>query len=149
MELFVFSFRFVYSSRIIGWIASGEVEEYKIFTKEPKAKRDKRHKKYGREKREAEEIKREIEKKNENKDSLEQQLLKRQSERAASASNFFDHLMAKYGDADDSDELVIPKKKKSASTKKSSAKVNAKGPAKSNAKTSLNKVKSGRVTKKK
>lgn len=30
-----------------GWIASGEVPEYKSFTKEPKAKRNRRHKYYG------------------------------------------------------------------------------------------------------
>lgn len=126
-----------------GWIAKGEVEEYKLFTEEPKAKRDKRHKKYAKEAREAATIKREMERKNKHNDTLEQQIMKRQSDRSAIANNFFDRLLEKYGDADDSEEYVIPKKRKSTSTKR----VTTKNAAKSNPKAPIHKTRYGRVTK--
>lgn len=93
------------------WIASGEVPEYKIFTDEPKAKRNRRHKKYAREALEARELKKEMENKKNGTSSLEQQIMKRNAERGASAGNFFDHLMQKYGGMDDSEEFVLPKSK--------------------------------------
>lgn len=125
-----------------GWIAKGDVPEYKQFTEEPKPKRNRRHKKYGKEAREAEAIKKEMEAKSKSKtnDSLEQQILKRQSEREASANNLFDRLIEKYGGADDSEEYVLPGSKKR--SKKTTAK-------KTSSKEPIKKVKSGRVSKKK
>lgn len=97
----------------IEWIAAGEVPEYKLFTDEPKAKRTRRHKKYARESREAKELKKSMGKFDE---SLEQQIMKRQNERATNANSFFDQLMAKYGDvedeSDDSELYDISAKKK-------------------------------------
>lgn len=119
---------------IKGWIAKGEVPEYKQFIEEPKSKRDRRHKKYAKEAREAAAIRREMEKKSKNVGSLEQQIMKRQTDRESASNSFLDRLLQKYGGPDDSEEYVFPTKKK---TKKPSAKE------------SINKVKSGRVTKKK
>lgn len=104
-----------------GWIAAEEVPEYKLFTEEPKAKRNRRHKKYAREALEARELKKEMEKKNSGANSLEQQIMKRNAERNATANNFFDHLMQKYGGVDDSEEYVSPMKK-GKKTKKTSQK---------------------------
>lgn len=123
--------------------------EYKLFTEEPKAKKNRRHKKYAKEALEAAAIKREIDAKNKAKtESLEQQLMKRQSEREASANNFFDHLLSKYGGADDSEEYVPGKKKskKAVNVKKAA---NGKKAAPQTNGSKKQKVKSGRVTKKK
>lgn len=151
----------------IGWIADGIVPEYKQFTEEPKAKRARRHKKYAKEALEAAAIKRDMAKKNKanGNGSLEQQLMKRQAEREAGSNNFFDHLLAKYGGADDSEEYEIPAKKKkkvaaktpskaasktpSKAAKKATTKATVKTPTKSSPKTPINKVKSGRVSKRK
>lgn len=65
--------------------------------------------------------------------------MKRQAEREASSNSFFDRLLEKYGDGDDSDEYVFPASKKS---KKTTAK-------KATVKKPIKKVKTGRVTKKK
>lgn len=129
-----------------GWIEAGEVPEYKLFTEEPKAKRQRRHKKYAREALEARELKREREEKAKREQngggdaSLQQLILARQANRAAQADNFFDALMAKYGGADDSEDFYIPAKK----TKK---KATATAKAKKNGKGSDRRVKSGRVSK--
>lgn len=113
--------------------------EYKLFTEEPAAKRKRRHKKYAREANEAEAIKKDLDKKSKSNGSLEQQIMKRQSERESSANNFFDHLLEKYGgDDDDSEEYVFPAKR----SKKTTIKKNS-------AKEPIKKVRSGRVTKKK
>ncbi|XP_055312282.1 J domain-containing protein CG6693-like [Sitodiplosis mosellana] len=121
-----------------GWIASGDLPEYKLFTEEPEAKRKRRHKKYAREAKEAEVAKKELEKKSKSNGSLEQQIMRRQADREASANCFFDRLLEKYGGADDSEEYVLPGKR----SKKTTAK-------KASAKEPIKKVKSGRVTKKK
>lgn len=128
------------NSAIPEWIAKGEVPEYKLFTEEPKQKRARRHKKYAKEAREAAATKEEMEKKSKSVGSLEQQIMKRQSDREASSNSFLDRLLEKYGGADDSEEYEFPAKKK-----KSSAKVKPK----TSAKEPIKKVKSGRVTKKK
>lgn len=128
-----------------GWIAKGEVPEYKLFTEEPKPKRNRRHKKYAKEALEAEAIKNEMDKKAKQNVSLEQQIMKRQNDREASSNNFFDHLLSKYGGADDSEDYVYTGKKKK-NTKNSSSSSSTK---KKGAKEPINKVKQGRVTKKK
>lgn len=77
--------------------------------------------------------------------SLEQQIMKRQQERASASGNFFDRLLEKYADVDDSDEFDIdafsmaPKK---TPKKKATKKVGTK-----DAKTAEHKVKNGRVIK--
>jgi len=120
-----------------GWIGAEEVPEYKLFTEEPKAKRNRRHKKYAREALEARELKNEMEKQKSGGDSLEQQIMKRNAERNASANNYFDHLMQKYGGTDDSEEYVSPMKK-GRKTNKTSSK---------DKKRSENLIKQGRVEK--
>ncbi|XP_031632578.1 J domain-containing protein CG6693 [Contarinia nasturtii] len=120
------------------WISSGELPEYEQFTNEPKAKRNRRHKKYAREAKESEVIKADMAKKSKMTGTLEQQIMKRQSEREQSSNSFFDRLLEKYGDADDSEEYVFPAKR----SKKTTAK-------KTTTKDTLNKVKNGRVSKKK
>lgn len=125
-----------------GWIASNEVPEYKIFTEEPKQKRTRRHKKYNAEALEAREMKTKLEATNGG-DSLEQQIMKRQEARASEMGGFFDKLMAKYGNEDDSEEFVMTasdvRKKKRKPAKKVADKTKpTKGPE--------HKVKNGRVT---
>ncbi|KAG5670447.1 hypothetical protein PVAND_000711 [Polypedilum vanderplanki] len=121
------------------WIKNGEVEEFKVFTNEPKSKRDRRHKKYAREALEAKAIK---EKNNENIDDLSKIIAKRQQARGNAFGSFLDQLATKYNDLDDDDEVDMKtisgklKGKKKASTSKSSAKKETP-------------IKSGRVTKKK
>ncbi|XP_055716302.1 J domain-containing protein CG6693 [Phlebotomus papatasi] len=111
------------------WIEAGEVPEFKIFTEEPKAKRNRRHKKYARESLEAEEIKAKLAKEG---NSLEKQIMKRQNERAQQYDNFFDDLLKKYGEDK-------PKNKK---------KGEKKGQQKES-KEPMKKVRSGRVSKRK
>lgn len=114
---------------IIGeWIASGEVPEYKAFTAEPTSKRNRRHKKYAREVREAKAAKKELETKAGGL-SLEQQIMKRQSDRASSAGGFFDKLIAKYADVDDDDEYTLDEEPARKKSKKSVAKPSKKAPA--------------------
>lgn len=120
----------------IEWIAKKEVPEFKLFTEEPKAKRNRRHKKYAKEAVESEVIKKDLEKKSEVSGNLEQQIMKRQTEREKSSNNFFDRLLEKYGGADDSEEYVFPANKKKSTAKKT------------NSKEPIRKVKSGRVSKK-
>lgn len=167
---FINSCSFCHSSNLLngnaGWIADGLVPEYKQFTDEPKAKRARRHKKYGKEALEAAAIKRDMERKNKSNGSLEQQLMKRQAEREANSNSFFDRLLEKYGGADDSEEYEIPakKKKKPAATStpskaakktpskaatKATTKATTKKSPKSSPKTAINKVKNGRVSKRK
>uniref|UniRef100_A0A182QLH3 DNAJC9 HTH domain-containing protein n=1 Tax=Anopheles farauti TaxID=69004 RepID=A0A182QLH3_9DIPT len=97
-------------------IDAKEVPEYAIFTKEPKAKRDRRHKKYAREAKEAEEIVQQQEMA-----SLEQQIvLKRKS----AFSSLIESLEAKYGNNEDENDVfeAPPKKRK---TQKGKRDVNA------------------------
>lgn len=82
------------------WIEKEEVPEFKAFTNEPKAKRDRRHKKYARESKEAEKIKEKMQQqKGEN--DLALQIMKRGQERASNFGSLLDKLMEKYGDEDD------------------------------------------------
>lgn len=131
-------FRFV----SLAWIKDGSIPEYELFTNEPKAKRNRRHKKYAKEALEAEAIKRDMAaKKKSNGMSLEQQIMQRQSDRESASNNFLDRLLEKYGGPDDSEEFVPGKKLKK-----------VKAPAKkkrTDGKESVNKVKGGRVAKKK
>lgn len=137
---------------LLGWIADGQVPEFKQFVEEPKAKRNRRHKKYAREAKEADTVKRDIEKKSkkENGSSLSDMIMKRHAERESAADNFFDKLLEKYGDADDSDEYILPAKKLKKTVAKKTNTANGKNSNKSASngeKDSLNKVKSGRVKK--
>lgn len=109
-----------------------------MFTEEPKPKRNRRHKKYAKEALEAKDLQRQMEDKN-GTNSLEQQMMKRNAERASAADDFFDRLLDKYGDADDSQEYVMPRQKTKKKTKK----------AASTGKTPVQSVKRGRVTKNK
>lgn len=126
-----------------GWIEAEEVPEYAVFTKEPKAKKSKRHMKYAREEREAEEIKKKL---NENSESLESQIMKRQSDRANGFGSLLDKLMEKYGDGEDDSDVVDFDKllKKKANRKAGPSKAKAKD---IDSKPKDRKVKSGRVTK--
>lgn len=82
-------------------IKNEEVPEYEQFVNEPKAKRNRRHKKYKIEAKEVEDMKQEM-------SSLEQQLMKRQTERQNGFSSFLDQLASKYGnDEDDSEEVTM------------------------------------------
>lgn len=86
-------------------IAAGEVPEFQDFLNEPKRKRDRRHKKYAKEKLESEELKREIDaKKQKGEDDLFTAIAKRNEERGKGYNSFMDQLMAKYGNAEESEE---------------------------------------------
>lgn len=122
-------------------IEAGEIPEHEQFLNEPKAKRNRRHKKYAKEAREAEAIKREMAAKSSaNGLSLEQQIMKRQSDREDASNNFLDRLLEKYGGPDDSEEFVPGKK---------SNKLKTQSKKKVVGKESIKKTKGGRVTKKK
>lgn len=87
------------------WIDAGEVPDYPAFTNEPAAKRKRRHQKRARETLEAEAINKKQESKCKKAGlSLEEQIQKRQMERASSAGVFFDQLIKKYEDVDDDDD---------------------------------------------
>lgn len=130
--------RFVY----VGWIKDGSIPEYELFTHEPAAKRKRRHKKYAKEALEAEAIKREMAAKQKgNAMSLEQQIMKRHADRETASNNFLDRLLEKYGGPDDSEEFVPGKKLKKVKTQAKKKQTSGKE--------SMNKVKGGRVTKKK
>lgn len=83
-------------------IASGEVPEYKAFTEESKAKRDRRRKKEAKEVKEAAALKKELQQKGkaQKQGSLEQQIAMRQSERERGFNSLLDSLAAKYGQGD-------------------------------------------------
>lgn len=135
-----------------GWIAAGEVPEYKIFTEEPAAKRKKRHQKYARESKEAKVIKERIDRKQKEKDEqdleanggdLQQMILARRNKRESNFSSMMDRLMEKYGGEDDDDIVdfsAFEKKSKKKSAKKPAAAQQS--PAKK-----LRGIKNGRVKK--
>lgn len=79
-------------------IAAGEVPEFKTFTEEPEHKKERRRKKAAKEAQKAAAIQEKM--KNNN---LEQQILRRQTERSQNFDSFIDKLALKYGD-DNSDE---------------------------------------------
>lgn len=124
-------------------IDAKEVPEYKIFTKEPKDKTKRRHKKYARETLEAEAIKKKMSKKGPT-ESLEQQILKRQQERASEMGSLFDKLLEKYAGDDDTEEFTIDEFCKRKGKKKTTAKK-----AERTEKIENRKVRSGRISKKK
>lgn len=133
--------------RIIGivkeFIAAGDVPEYKICTEEPKAKRDRRHKKYAREATEAAAIRKAEEKKRDPQVSLEQQIALLQTER----ERRFTSLLDKYsqveddGESFDIDEFVAKKTPKGKSKSKGT-------PQKQETKAKDRKTLKGRVSKK-
>lgn len=91
------------------WIDAGEVPEHKQFTEEPKAKKQRRHKKYARESEEAEENKKKLEQRG---TSLEQMIAQRNEERQANANNFFASLLDKYDKKEKVRKSVTGKQKK-------------------------------------
>lgn len=98
-------------------IASGEVPEYKIFTKEPEYKKERRRKKEAKEAKKAAAIQQKMKQDNEN--NLEQQILDRQSERAQNFDSLIDRLALKYsndnaGDTFDVKTELTRKKKQGA-----------------------------------
>lgn len=93
---------FAYYLKLLEWIKSEEVPEFKAFTEEPASKRNRRHKKYAREAREARALQKER-----NTPSLEQQIALRQQERGKTMTSFFDKLMDKYADMDDEEEFSL------------------------------------------
>lgn len=135
---------------VAGMIESEEVPEYKIFTEEPAAKRNKRHRKYARESEEAKVIKERDERRRQRDaeaaqesagGNLEQQILSRRSHRESNYNSLMDRLLEKYGGEDDSDTVDFSafdkkKKLKAKNTSKKSQKKN-------------NGVKNGRVEKQK
>ncbi|XP_055378363.1 J domain-containing protein CG6693 [Condylostylus longicornis] len=130
---------------VLQMIKNKEVPEYKIFTNEPESKKKRRHKKYTKERKAAA---KEIEKINK-KESLEQQIMKKQQERSSAFSSLIDRLSQKYGNEEnesDDPEFDISNlysKKKAAKGKKSE-----KAKKESSAKANDRRVKRGRVTKK-
>jgi len=83
------------------WIKNEEVPDFKAFTNEPVSKRNRRHKKYAREFKEAEKIKEKMKKGQEEngENDLAKQIMKRGKERS---ENYFSYLEKKYeGDDDD------------------------------------------------
>ncbi|KAM8703771.1 hypothetical protein ACLKA7_008408 [Drosophila subpalustris] len=130
---------------VAGMIASNDVPEYKIFTEEPAAKRNKRHKKYARESKEAKIIKERADRRRQkdaeesSEGNLEQQILARKNHRESNYNSLMDRLLEKYGGEDDSDTVdfsAFDKKKK----------LKTKTPSKSQKKAS---VRNGRVEKQK
>lgn len=112
-------------------IDSGDVESFPIFTNEPAAKRNRRHKKYAMEAKLAE---KEIAKR----ESLAAQMNKNQLERANNAKSFFDNLIAKYGNDNDDSDVIDFKKLKSKKSKRSKE-----------SKDALHSTKKGRITRNK
>uniref|UniRef100_A0A2M4AWX7 J domain-containing protein n=2 Tax=Anopheles triannulatus TaxID=58253 RepID=A0A2M4AWX7_9DIPT len=99
-------------------IDAGEVPAYDAFLKEPKAKRDRRHKKYAREAKLATEVKRQ---RDEESDlaSLRKQLAVRSQERKGTFQSMIASLEARYGCSngdDDEEEFVLESAKKSRSS---------------------------------
>lgn len=89
-------------------IATEEVPEYKIFTEEPKTKRNRRHKKYAKEAEEAAALTEKLDKKKSQQgSSLEQQIAQRQNERQLGFSAMLDRLADKYGHEEDDENDVF------------------------------------------
>ncbi|EDW68391.1 J domain-containing protein CG6693 [Drosophila virilis] len=132
---------------VAAMIAADEVPEYKIFTEEPAAKRNKRHKKYARESKEATIIKERIQRRRE-KDAeaaqessggnLEQMILSRKNQRESNYNSLMDRLLVKYGGEDDSDTVDFSALDKKRKLKKSKQGQKA---------AKINGVKNGRVEK--
>lgn len=102
-------------------IKENEVPEFKIFTNEPKAKRDKRHKKYAREFKEAEQIREKMKKDSEEND-LAKQIMRRQESRESSFNKLMSKLEEKYCNGEDESIAIdfgkTKGKKKTAANKK-------------------------------
>lgn len=130
-------------------IESNEVPEYKIFTEEPTAKRNKRHKKYARESVEAQVIKERIERRQQkdaeaaqeaSNGNLEQMILARKNQRESNYNSLMDRLLEKYGGEDDSDTVDFSAFDKKKKIKKKTSKKATKS-------SKINGVKTGRVEK--
>lgn len=130
-------------------IESNEVPEYKIFTEEPTAKRNKRHKKYARESVEAQVIKERIERRQQkdaeaaqeaSNGNLEQMILARKNQRESNYNSLMDRLLEKYGGEDDSDTVDFSAFDKKKKIKKKTSKKSTKS-------SKINGVKTGRVEK--
>lgn len=129
------------------WIKSGDVPEFKAFTNEPKAKKDRRHKKYAREAKEAEKIKEKMDQEKSEEDDLKKIIAKRQTSRQNGFDSFLDKLAEKYGDIDENDDDELDEeavKKLGKKTNKNNQKKGAGSKAKKETP-----IKSGRISKKK
>lgn len=91
------------------WIKIDEVPEFKAFTNEPKPKRDRRHKKYARESKEAEQIKEKLRKNQEenSENDLAKQIMKRNEDRSKNYGSFMDKLLEKYGNEEDDESIDV------------------------------------------
>lgn len=91
------------------WIKNEEVPDFTTFTNEPKSKRERRHKKYARESKEAEKIKEKMQKNREqnSENDLFKQIAKRNEARSNSFGSFMDQLMEKYGNEEDDESIDI------------------------------------------
>jgi DnaJ family protein C protein 9 len=128
------------------WIKSEEVPEFKAFTNEPKSKRERRHKKYARESKEAQKIKEKMDEKKNDENDLALAIAKRQETRQKGFSSFLDQLASKYGHNDEDDDDEVQLKDIAKKVKKSSGQTKKTPVGKAPKKTP---IKSGRVTKKK
>lgn len=129
-------------------IENKEVQDFKAFTNEPASKRQRRHKKYAREKKEATEFLESQTPAQNDENDLAMQIMKRQQDRNKSYDSFLDKLEKKYGameeDDDEEEDVYEEAGKKYA---KKSAKKRASGSGSKPKKETP--VRSGRVAKKK
>lgn len=112
------------------WINSNEVTEHRMFVDEPKTKKNRRHKKYARESKEAEQISEKLKKQkgaggeDDSMNDLAKQIALKSQNRESNFNSFMDKLMEKYGDEDDDDVVDFSKltsKRKSTKVKKLSS----------------------------
>lgn len=120
-----------FKTMVTEWINSSEVPEHKMFIDEPKTKKNRRHKKYARESKEAEQISEKLKKQksaegeDDSMNDLAKQIALKSQNRESNFNSFMDKLMEKYGDEDDDDVVDFSKltsKKKSSKVKKLSNK---------------------------
>lgn len=124
------------------WIKSGEVEDFEAFTNEPHSKRNRRHKKYAREFKEAEEIKKKMSAKEQtDENDLAKQITKRQEQRSGHFGSFLEQMMQKYANEEDDDQVSEDDFQLAAKKLKKGKKSNAAKPKKETP------IKGGRVSK--
>lgn len=126
------------------WINSNEVPEHKMFIDEPKTKKNRRHKKYARESKEAAQISEKLKKQKsaqgegDSMNDLAKQIALKSQNRESNFNSFMDKLMEKYGDEDDDDVVDFSK----LTSKRKTSKVN-----KLSAKKTDSPIRKGRVSK--
>lgn len=128
------------------WIEDKEVPEFAAFTKEPKSKRERRHKKYARESKEAEKIKAKMDQEKNDENELAKQIMLRQENRAKGFDSFLDKLAEKYSNGADDEEDDLYEEAGMKYAKKKAKKAGTSGTPKAKKETP---IKKGRVEKKK